>query len=212
MKQLQLLSSDTYRQLEEEVGALEVRHRSGLMSSQLKEAKTRRRAMELDLIAKVTRQHAIERAIGDITERAAHRAAEDPILRELEKIRDLRAVEVKRIKQHVAAGVVAESETAQAEISLLEATVKSAQRKEAVASTVTADLLPKLATEQTMLEIDIAEIGMRMNGVDGDLAELERPAQDAARKLETAKKRLEAERCWVILACPEPTLKELKDK
>jgi hypothetical protein len=213
MEHLQLEASDTYRQLDEEIKKLDTRHFDVAARAQVKkEAKARLRAMELDLIAKEARRGAIEKAIHSITERAASKAAEDPILRELEKIRDLREGEVKKVKQQFAAGVATASDSAQTEISLLEATVKVAQRKEAVASAVSGDLLPKLASEQAMIGIDIEEMRMRMNGLDGDLAQLERPALEAVQKLETAKKRLAAERCWVILASPEPTLKERKDK
>jgi predicted nucleic acid-binding Zn-ribbon protein len=126
----------------------------------------------------------------------------------LEKIRDLREAEVKRVKEVQVAVQATQSELAQAEINLLEATVKVSQRKEAVASAVSADLLPKLASEQAMLGIDLEAIKIGLDRLDGHIAELERPALEAARKLEAAKKRLDAERCWAIIASPEPKVQD----
>jgi hypothetical protein len=208
MRRLQLLSSDTYRQLTEEVSKLELQHSDGEETAQIKEAKALIRALKLDLSAKTARREVIEKAIHVITERAAAKAAEDPILREMEKIRALREAEVKRVKAIQAAGQASQSELAQAEINLLETTVKVSQRKEAVASAVSADLLPKLASEQAMLGIDLEEMHMRVRILEDDVARLEQPAREAARKLEAAKKRLEAERCWAIIASPEPKLQD----
>ena len=209
LRNLQLLSSDSYQQLDQEVRELRILHVDET-TAQIKQEKERMRALMIDVQAKEARMSALTRAITDLTKQAEMKAAEDPILRELEKIRVLREAQVKEAQKLLAAGQMNQTDFSQAEVSLLEATVKVAQRKEAVASAASADLLPKLTGEHMMLRIDDEEIGFRLVEIRAEIDKLEKPARERAIKLEAARKRLKAEQCWVILAAPEPKVQEIK--
>jgi len=126
--------------------------------------------LKMDVYAKQKRLEAVGRAIADLKLQAQDRIADDSLVKELQEVLNLRRMALektqKAAEERKGKGISSEEEienqVRDAQMKLVEAKVQLAQRREAVASTATGELLARLAGEQANIEIDLAEIQAKM--------------------------------------------------
>ena len=163
--------------------------------------------LDQDLYGKRARLDAIQKQIALLRDSGQTQVKEDPIVKELERIVQLREEQFKQTQAAVSQKVATDGDVREAELKVLEAKVQLAQRREAVVNASVGELLPRLNNEQAMISVDIAEIDAKKRYIQDQIDKLwAQDVQLAARQTELESK-LRASQPWLVTGATvlEPT-------
>jgi hypothetical protein len=132
-----------------------------------------REALEIDLTAARARAEALREHTGRLEAEARHKADDDAIRPQLERVLKAREQELTRVRDMVKAGHASAQEVAAHEARVAEAEIQLLTRREQVMrGDENGDLLGRLANELAMLSINEAEKEARLNYINQRLPEL----------------------------------------
>jgi len=113
-----------------------------------------REQMELEAAGADGRQRALERAVEKLSSQLDDRAASDPVSKELAKLVDIRATELKRATELHGTGVAPQSDVESAQAALASARAELAAARQKAVSSASADALD--GWNRQLLELTIA--------------------------------------------------------
>lgn len=141
------------------------------LNGMLRDIETLRRQLAMDTVGKRARVEAIREQIAEVAKKAEAGIKDDAVVAQLEEIVKKRTQQLKlanlRLQQVNKAGApredgfTVEQEFLKAEIALLEAQAKLAERRELVSQAAGGDVLARLNAELSTLNVDLAELDAR---------------------------------------------------
>jgi hypothetical protein len=124
-----------------------------------------RQRIRLELVGQTARQKALQERVAALADKAATKAASDPIAAELEQIVKLREAEITRYAALEKSGQVPRDEREAAQVQLAEAKAKLLERREAAGRSAGTELLADLNKELITLSIATVENEARLEYV-----------------------------------------------
>lgn len=154
--------------------------------------------LDQDLYGKRARLDAIKKQIALLRDSGQTQVKEDPIVKELEHIVQLREEQFKQTQAAVGQKVATDSDVREAELKVLEAKVQLAQRREAVVNASVGELLPRLNNEQAMISVDIAEIDAKKHYIQDQIDKLNASAEQLHARQTELENKLRASQPWLV--------------
>jgi hypothetical protein len=130
--------------------------------------KKQQQALEVDLAGMKGRKEALQVEIAKTAERVKKEPADDEVVRNLQRVLDLRVQHLRNIKKIVETGTVTELEAGKAEEAVAMAQVELAQAKRTISRSAT-DQLDKLNSDLALIAVNSAELESKLKYVTEQL-------------------------------------------
>jgi hypothetical protein len=128
----------------------------------MQDLQAERQKLETDLLARKVRGEAIRKQLGQAEKEARMRLEEDAILKQLEKVLELRVQDIKRVQDMIKNGVGGQADMKAAEERTVETQLRIEERKETLKQGTKGELLSRLSNELALLMVDQTEMEMRL--------------------------------------------------
>jgi hypothetical protein len=215
MDALEGLSRPIYEKIEAERGRASKELAEIKESGQIRDLARQLPELEMALEGKAVRQKALEDKIAEIRTQVKAKTERDAVLTQLHEIARTREEAMKALDeadanarltltdQHPRLREIQERRK-EAQLKLLEAKVQIAQREEALTNAAGGELLSRLAGEQAMLAIDLAELDGRQALLRRKINNLEANRESLEAAVRNANARIEAAKPYLVRPVAEP--------
>jgi hypothetical protein len=176
-----------------------------LPTERLKAAELERQRLGMEIAAKKARIDAMQRQMETLRRSVNEKVAEDPILKQLEKVVALRRAELEHKQALQSKGVLGKTDVSSAEVELAQAEVRVAERKQAIMQAEDGQSLSRMSGEMAAAMVDLAEM-------EGKLAYLQRQWVDLEKLDLEGLHRLTRERTQRRVEASVPLAPQLRQK
>ena len=147
-------------------------------------------AIKLDLAGKRVREKAIQDKINELTDQAMRQIADDPTLKALQKIADIKDADVARNQQLAQKAIVPSADVDKAIADAADTQVRILERREAITAQIGGGILPELNKQLIQLSLDITEQSAIEKVLEDRLDKMDL-GQSKVRDLDAEQRRLE---------------------